>query len=91
MPKGYGSKQYIEKEVNVEYLIRFQNTGTDTAFTVRIKNYIPESLDLATIQMGAASHEYTYQFNQDRELIITFDNILLVDSTKDEEQHHMVL
>jgi hypothetical protein len=84
MPKGYGSKQYIEKEVNVEYLIRFQNTGTDTAFTVRIKNYIPESLDLATIQMGAASHEYTYQFNQDRELIITFDDILLVDSTENE-------
>ncbi len=88
MPKGYGSKQYIEKEVNVEYLIRFQNTGTDTAFTVRIKNYIPESLDLATIQMGAASHEYTYQFNQDRELIITFDDILLVDSTENEAASH---
>lgn len=88
MPKGYGSKQYIEKEVNVEYLIRFQNTGSDTAFTVRIKNYIPESLDLATIQMGAASHEYTYQFNQDRELIITFDDILLVDSTENEAASH---
>ncbi|HLO56171.1 MAG TPA: T9SS type A sorting domain-containing protein [Saprospiraceae bacterium] len=88
MPKGYGTKQYIEKEVNVEYLIRFQNTGTDTAFTVRIKNYIPESLDLATIQMGAASHEYTYQFNQDRELIITFDDILLVDSTENEAASH---
>lgn len=88
MPRGYGSKHYVEKEVNMEYLIRFQNTGTDTAFTVRIKNYIPESLDLTSIQMGAASHKYTYQFNQDRELIITFDDILLVDSTENEEASH---
>jgi uncharacterized ubiquitin-like protein YukD len=88
MPKGYGSKQYIEKEVNLEYLIRFQNTGTDTAFTVRIKNYIPQSLDLTTIQMGSSSHPYTYQFSQDRELILTFNDILLVDSTENEVASH---
>ncbi len=38
--------------------------------------------------MGAASHEYTYQFNQDRELIITFDDILLVDGTENEAVSH---
>ena len=87
-PKGYGSNQYIEKDIQLEYLIRFQNTGTDTAFTVVIKNYLPATLDITTIELGASSHPYTYDFNQDRELIVRFDNILLVDSTKNEPASH---
>ncbi|MCB0642596.1 MAG: hypothetical protein KDC44_13195, partial [Phaeodactylibacter sp.] len=31
-PEGYGADHYIEREVGLEYKIRFQNTGTDTAF-----------------------------------------------------------
>ncbi len=88
MPKGYGEKKYIEKEVQPEYLIRFQNTGTDTAFSVIIKNTIPESLDIRSLQMGSSSHPYTYRINQDRELVINFNHILLPDSTVNERLSH---
>ncbi|MBK9733534.1 MAG: T9SS type A sorting domain-containing protein [Saprospiraceae bacterium] len=87
-PTRFGIKHLIEKETKPEYLIRFQNTGTDTAFTVLIKNYIPATLDITSIEMGSSSHNYTYRFSQDRELIITFQDILLVDSTKNEALSH---
>jgi hypothetical protein len=40
---------------------------------------IDEDLDLATLQIGIASHPYTVQLNG-RKLIFTFDNIMLPDS-----------
>lgn len=76
-PKGYGEPNYILKETNIEYIIRFNNTTSDTISTVIIKNNIPNTLDIATLQMGSASHPYTYRFNQERDLIITFDNMKL--------------
>ena len=88
LPEGYGLKHYIEKDVRLDYLIRFQNTGTDTAFNVVVKNYLPLSLDISTLQMGASSHPYHYKITQDREIVMTFQNILLVDSTKNETASH---
>jgi hypothetical protein len=88
LPKGYGIKKYIEKDVEPEYTIRFQNTGTDTAFTVVIKNLIPESLDITSLQLGTSSHPYSYKINYDRELVIRYDDIRLVDSTKNELLSH---
>ncbi|MCB9330841.1 MAG: hypothetical protein H6574_07160 [Lewinellaceae bacterium] len=37
-PEGIGAGHHIEKTEPLEYLIRFQNTGTDTAFTVAIRD-----------------------------------------------------
>lgn len=79
-PKGTGPEGYITPQDSLlEYLIRFQNTGTDTALIVRIEDMIDEDLDLATLQIGIASHPYTVQLNG-RKLIFTFDNIMLPDS-----------
>ena len=33
-PLGYGDENYITRGQDIEYLVRFQNTGTDTAFNV---------------------------------------------------------
>ncbi|MBP6811684.1 MAG: hypothetical protein KA138_09190, partial [Saprospiraceae bacterium] len=44
-PKGYGSAHYIRPGTPLEYLIRFQNTGNDTAFTVRIVDTLSAWLD----------------------------------------------
>jgi hypothetical protein len=79
-PKGTGPEGYITPQDSLlEYLVRFQNTGTDTALIVRIEDMIDEDLDLATLQIGIASHPYTVQLNG-RKLIFTFDNIMLPDS-----------
>ncbi len=78
-PRGYGDEHYIYQNVDLQYLIRFQNTGTDTAFTVKITDEISEYLDLNTFRPGASSHSYIVDII-DREISFTFDNIMLPDS-----------
>ena len=41
------------------YTINFQNTGTDTAFTVVIRDTISSMFDIHSLQMVGASHPYT--------------------------------
>lgn len=80
-PTGYGQEHFIEQGQELEYHIRFQNTGTDTAFTVVIDDRISEALDLTSIRPGASSHAYTYSIEEGRNLRFRFENILLPDST----------
>jgi len=79
-PAGIGPEGYITpQDSQLTYTVRFQNTGTDTAFTVRIEDMIDTDLDLSTLQIELASHPYSVQLNGQK-LIFTFDNILLPDS-----------
>lgn len=71
----------IEEGTRLDYEIRFQNTGTDTAFTVVISDTLSADLDLATFKMEAASHPYTISIDTHRVITWTFDNILLPDSS----------
>ncbi|MCH2046408.1 MAG: T9SS type A sorting domain-containing protein [Saprospiraceae bacterium] len=82
-PEGYGATHYIEKNTPLDYRIRFQNTGNDTAFTVVLKDTLSTHLDLSTLQMGVSSHPYTWALNG-QELTIRFDNIMLPDSNVNE-------
>ncbi|WP_425420808.1 DUF7619 domain-containing protein [Phaeodactylibacter xiamenensis] len=81
IPTGYGQEHFIEQGQELEYHIRFQNTGTDTAFTVVIADRISEALDLTSIRPGASSHPYTFSIEKDRHVEFRFENILLPDST----------
>ncbi len=80
-PTGYASERYIEQGTDIEYLIRFQNTGTDTAFTVVIRDELSPWLDPGSVRPGASSHPYKFEYYGDRNIKFTFDNILLPDST----------
>ena len=80
-PTGFGDEHFIWQNIDLEYLIRFQNTGTDTAFTVVIRDTISEHLDITSLQMGASSHNYTYTIDGEGVLKVRFDHILLPDST----------
>lgn len=72
----------------LDYTIRFQNTGTDTAFTVIVRDTLPPDVDVSTFRMGAASHPYTYSLSGNGMLEFRFDNILLPDSTTNEPSSH---
>jgi len=74
----------IEKDEYIYYHIRFQNTGTDTAFKVRVLDPLSPMLDLGTLEMLSASHPYEYEITDGPALSVTFDNILLPDSTINE-------
>ncbi len=78
----YGSTDQIT------YRIRFQNTGTDTAFTVVIEDELDELIDIRNITPGPSSHSYNLDVRDDNTLVFTFDNILLPDSTTNEPASH---
>lgn len=75
----FGSDIFLEDDV-MQYQIRFQNTGTDTAFTVVIEDVLDEDLDVTTIRPGLSSHDYAVEFEGNNKLIFRFDNIMLPDS-----------
>ena len=80
-PLGYGDEHFIRENTDIEYLIRFQNTGNDTAFTVVLLDTIASELDLSTIRVGPASHDYEWSIVDGNVLQFTFNSILLPDST----------
>jgi len=87
-PEGIGAGHHIEKTEPLRYLIRFQNTGTDTAFTVVIRDTLSPLLDIETLQIGASSHPMTANVRGENELVFRFDNILLPDSNINEAASH---
>ncbi|MEL6356850.1 MAG: SprB repeat-containing protein, partial [Bacteroidota bacterium] len=82
-PTGYGERHYIEEGTKLTYDIYFQNTGTDTAFTVIIRDTLAPELDIESLRMGASTHQYRADLDTNRVLTITFDDIMLPDSNVD--------
>jgi uncharacterized repeat protein (TIGR01451 family) len=70
----------VELNDTLEYTIFFQNTGTDTAFNIRLTDSLDTELDVATVVPGASSHPYTFGIVPPAELIFRLDNINLPDS-----------
>lgn len=81
IPLGSGPEHFIPANQELEYKIRFQNTGTDTAFTVVIRDTISNLLDMSTFESGISSHDYVLDIEEENILVFTFNNILLPDST----------
>ncbi len=80
-PLGYGAEHFIEANTPIDYMIRFQNTGTDTAFTVVIKDTLSAWLNPASLRAGVSSHPYEFSLSGGGIATFTFNNILLPDST----------
>lgn len=72
----------------LHYTIQFQNTGTDTAFTIVLKDTLSQYLDPSTVEPGMANHPYTFNISFNGELTWTFNTIYLVDSTANEQASH---
>ncbi|MCC6459003.1 MAG: hypothetical protein IT260_00940 [Saprospiraceae bacterium] len=87
-PIGYSADHIILPGQDLEYLIRFQNTGTDTAYTVLVIDTLSAGLDPASLRPGPASHAYTWSLNGAGEIRFAFDNIFLPDSNTNEAASH---
>lgn len=90
---GMETDDEIAEGQRLEYLIRFQNTGTDTAFRVVVKDRLSHLLDAASFQPLSASHPYRWEVEPDPAtgdhiLRFIFDNILLPDSNINEAASH---
>jgi hypothetical protein len=84
---GEASENGIHKSDKLEYLIRFQNTGNDTAYNVVIRDTLSNVFDLESLEFSSSSHP-VYMFLNGNELIFSFDNINLVDSFTNEPLSH---
>jgi hypothetical protein len=80
LPLGYKTQRFIEQNTPIDYRIRFQNTGNDTAFTVVLRDTLSDFLDISSIKIGASSHKYAWSIEGRNVLVFRFDNIKLVDS-----------
>lgn len=86
-PSGRGAEHFIPNLSQLEYLIRFQNTGNDTAYNIHILDTLPNKLDERTIEITGSSHPYKYKIIGDSGVSILrfdFNNIMLVDSFTNE-------
>lgn len=87
-PLGYDAERYIEKGQDIHYRIRFQNTGSDTAFNVVILDTLPPTLDPATIRIVGFSHPMDFDLLGSGVAKFQFSDILLPDSNVNEALSH---
>ncbi len=83
-PIGFTSNGIVPPNTRLNYTVRFQNTGNDTAFNVVIIDSLDFNLDPESFILGPASHpnEFFMQTTMAGKtyLIWVFRNILLPDS-----------
>lgn len=81
LPIGEGEYGFIGMdETFIEYTIRFQNTGTDTAFTVRIEDQLDENYDWESLEVISKSHDMTWSIDETGLVEFLFADIELPDS-----------
>ena len=86
----HGSQLNIDTFSQDDYLfytIRFQNTGTANAQSVRIEDLLDSQLDEASVRMLSASHSYVME-RIANQIIWKFDAINLPAQMNDEELSH---
>ena len=80
-PRGYSDEHYLKQNTDIEYMIRFQNTGTAPAINVEIRDTIPvQWLDPTSLRPGASSHPYDWDIEGSGVMVFRFPNINLPDS-----------
>ncbi len=87
-PLGREAAHYIEANTDLEYKIRFQNTGTAPAVNIVVLDTISPHMDIATLELGAYSHPYKLELRPNNVLAFVFENIMLPDSTNNEPESH---
>ncbi len=87
-PSGGISKTFLCSDSSLNYTIRFQNTGTDTALLVIVSDTIQNDLDINTLQVTGASHPFSVRIDEGKTIKFIFKNIFLPDSTTNEPRSH---
>ena len=89
MTKQVSQKVYREQlhfsQSAIAIFDRFQNTGTDTAFTVVIRDTLDIDFDIFSVVSGVSSHSYEFKMYGPRVLEWTFNDINLPDSAANQE------
>jgi uncharacterized repeat protein (TIGR01451 family) len=84
-PAGIGEDNFTLKNSTLSYLIRFENTGNDTAYTVTVYDTLDVNMDLSTFAVLGSSHKVITELSQEGVLIFHFEDIMLPDNKTDLE------
>lgn len=83
-----GGDTYIkENYTNINYVVRFQNTGTASAINIKIEDLFDGQLASGSIELIDMSHNGRIEIKNNKAEFI-FDNINLADSKTDEKNSH---
>jgi Secretion system C-terminal sorting domain/SprB repeat len=74
------TQYFLDEDAYIDYTVRFQNTGTDTAFTVVVRDTLEMDLDPGSLEILGATHAFSPAFENGRTLVFTFNDINLPDS-----------
>ncbi len=88
VPTGVGSEHLLAANKSIHYTIEFQNTGTDTAFRVQIRDILSPKLNVNSFRPGSSTHPYTWQITGSDTLDFLFQPIMLADSNVNEVASH---
>ncbi len=71
----------LDSDSMLTYIVRFQNTGTDTAFNIYVRDTLDlPHLDMSGFRITGATHPYQVTMSSGGELEFAFPNIMLPDS-----------
>lgn len=81
-PGGAGINHVVVPGTELDYTVRFQNTGNDVAYRVIIRDTLESDLDISTLRIGASSHNFDFYLEGSTNPVLVFDfkNINLPDS-----------
>ncbi|MBL7765638.1 MAG: T9SS type A sorting domain-containing protein [Chitinophagaceae bacterium] len=89
-PRGMGpiGGIWLHGDSVMEYIVRFQNTGTASATNIRILDTLSGKLDISTLRIIGSSHNYLAQVHDGHILDLYFKDIMLPDSNSNEPGSH---
>ncbi|RYZ17289.1 MAG: hypothetical protein EOP49_50800, partial [Sphingobacteriales bacterium] len=84
-----GSQVHIDQAGEyLDYIIRFQNTGSASAVNVRIADALHANLDWNTFSPVSSSHNYRLAITENNQVSFIFDNINLPHESENEAASH---
>lgn len=84
-----GDEIHLNQTSNyLDYIIRFQNTGTAAAVNVRIVDTLHSKLDWSTLRMLSSSHNYHVEVAEGNKATFYFNDIYLPHEGANEPESH---
>ncbi|MDQ3191855.1 MAG: T9SS type A sorting domain-containing protein [Bacteroidota bacterium] len=89
-PAGVGPNKIVMPGTLLDYTIRFQNTGSDTAYKVVVIDTLSSFLDISTLELGTSSFPYTFSMSGAGSPVLnfSFNDINLTDTMTSEVNSH---
>ena len=84
----YFTPAQLQNGDEMQYVVRFQNTGTYLADFVRISDTLDNFIDVSSFRVISSSHEMYYNFSVGNVVTFYFDDIDLPPSITDEPNSH---